>query len=87
MQWKDYIAQITQQGVTQKQIAQLAGCSQPAISDLASGKTKEPRHSLGEALLEVGRRYGVKAPKAIKPTSSGVCISVATNERPTTQED
>ena len=81
MQWKDYIAAITQQGIPQSQIARLAGCSQPTISDLASGKTKEPRHSLGEALLEVGRRYGVKAPKTLKPTSSS-----ASNERPATQE-
>ncbi len=75
MQWKDYIAAIAEKGVSQSQIAKQAGCGQATISDLASGKTQEPRHSLGMALLRVGKRHGIKTPKAIHPTST-----------PTTQE-
>jgi len=70
MQWKDYIAAIADKGVSQSQLAKKAGCGQATISDLASGKTKEPRHSLGLALLSVGKRLGVRAPKGVKPTEA-----------------
>ena len=70
MQWKDYIAAIAEKGASQGQIAKQAGCGQATISDLASGKTREPRHSLGEVLLRVGRLYGVKTPKTIKPSET-----------------
>lgn len=69
MQWKDYIAAIAEKGVSQSQLAKQAGCGQATISDLASGKTQEPRHSLGMALLRVGKRHGIKTPKAILPTT------------------
>jgi transcriptional regulator with XRE-family HTH domain len=68
MQWKDYIAAIAEKGVSQSQLAKKAGCGQATISDLASGKTREPRHSLGLALLKVGKRLGVKTPKGVRPT-------------------
>lgn len=61
MQWNHYIAAITAKGVSQSQLAKQAGCGQATISDLASGKTLEPRHSLGVALVRIGRRLGVKA--------------------------
>ena len=70
MQWKDYIAAIAEKGVSQNQLAKQAGCGQATISDLASGKTQEPRHSLGMALLSVGKRHGIKTPKAITPTQT-----------------
>lgn len=60
MQWKDYISAIAAKGVTQNQIAKEAGCGQATISDLASGKTKEPRASLGMRLVRIGRRHGVR---------------------------
>lgn len=69
MQWKDYIAAIAENGVSQSQIAKQAGCGQATISDLASGKTQEPRHSLGVALMRVGKRHGIKPPKVINPTT------------------
>lgn len=69
MQWKDYIAAIAEKGVSQSQIAKQAGCGQATISDLASGKTQEPRHSLGVALMRVGKRHGIKTPKVINPTT------------------
>lgn len=76
MQWKHYIAAIAAKGVSQSQLAKLAGCGQATISDLASGKTLEPRHSLGVALIRIGRRYGVKASTLVssstEPTASEV---------------
>jgi transcriptional regulator with XRE-family HTH domain len=50
MDWTSLIAELTQLGYTQPEIAKQCGCGQATISDLASGKTKEPRHSLGEDL-------------------------------------
>lgn len=69
MQWKHYIAAIAAKGVSQSQLAKQAGCGQATISDLASGKTLEPRHSLGMALIRVGRRHGIKTPTQITPTN------------------
>lgn len=69
MQWKHYIAAIAAKGISQSQLAKQAGCGQATISDLASGKTLEPRHSLGMALIRVGRRYGIKTPTHITPTN------------------
>lgn len=52
--WKDIIAAIqASRGWTQPQIAKATGCAQTTISDLATGKTTEPRYSLGQALLEL----------------------------------
>lgn len=50
MDWKKLIAELQAQGLTQPQIAERCGCGQATISDLASGKTGDPRHSLGQAL-------------------------------------
>ena len=69
MKWNDYIAAIAEKGVSQSQLAKQAGCGQATISDLASGKTKEPRHSLGAVLLRIGKRYGVK-PSATTPQTT-----------------
>lgn len=68
MQWKDYIAEIFEKGVSQSRLANLVGCGQTTISDLASGKTREPRYSLGTAILAIGEGYGVEAPDGVKPT-------------------
>lgn len=50
MDWKLLIADIQAHGLTQPQIAAICGCGQATVSDLASGTTKDPRHTLGEAL-------------------------------------
>jgi transcriptional regulator with XRE-family HTH domain len=50
MDWKEVISTLQAAGYTQKQIADLCGCSQPSINELATGKTKDPRDSLGQAL-------------------------------------
>ena len=62
MQWKNVIADIqARQGLTQPQIAKAAGCAQATISDLATGKTAEPRFSLGQVLLAMSRKPARKA--------------------------
>lgn len=71
MDWKNYIAAVAGKGLTQKQIAEKAGCGQATISDIASGKTLDPRSSIGLALLSVGKRLGIKAtPTADKRQST-----------------
>jgi len=51
MQWPFIIAQLKSCGLNQTQIAQLCDCSQPAISDLETGRTVNPNYALGAALL------------------------------------
>jgi hypothetical protein len=48
--WKTLISELTSCGYTQPAIAAACRCGQATISDLAKGTTKDPRHSLGEAL-------------------------------------
>ena len=65
MNWKNIIAEIQRHGqLTQPQIAMECGCGQATISDLASGKTEQPRHSLGEALIAILDR--VAKPELVK---------------------
>lgn len=51
MNWKTIIAELQAYGVTQPQIAVACGCAQATISDLATGKSTEPRHALGQSIL------------------------------------
>jgi transcriptional regulator with XRE-family HTH domain len=62
MDWKSLIAELHKHGFTQPQIAAICGCGQATISDLANGKTTEPRHSLGEDLRRLLEK--AKAEKA-----------------------
>lgn len=68
MQWENLIEAIIGTGLTQAQIAKEAGCGQATISDLASGKTREPRGSLGLGLVAIGAKHGVQVPTVIFPT-------------------
>lgn len=52
MDWKQIIADLIDRGVTQPEIATKCGCSQASISDLATGKTKQPRFDLGASLIK-----------------------------------
>jgi transcriptional regulator with XRE-family HTH domain len=56
MDWKSLIADLQARGLSQPQIAEKCHCAQATISDLANGHTKEPRHSLGEALRKLHTR-------------------------------
>lgn len=50
MNWKSAVAELVALGITQPQIAEACGCSQSAISQLANGKIRDPRDSIGQAL-------------------------------------
>jgi transcriptional regulator with XRE-family HTH domain len=49
--WIEVIADLQAKGYSQAEIAKACGCSQPTVSELATGKLKDPRHAVGEALL------------------------------------
>ena len=54
MNWPNVIHELQRRrGLTQPQIAALVGCSQASISDLSTGKTREPRFYIGRALLDL----------------------------------
>lgn len=64
MDWKKIITEIQHYGqLTQPQIAAKCNCGQATISDLASGNTSQPRHSLGESLLELLAKVKRKSAK------------------------
>ena len=49
--WQKLIDDLVKSGLTQSQIGEKCGVTQPAIQLIYSGKTNEPRYSLGERLL------------------------------------
>ena len=53
MDWKQLIADITASGLTQAEIASRSGLAQSAISELATGKTVEPRYSTAKKLIAI----------------------------------
>lgn len=50
MNWKQLISDLQERGYTQPRIAAICGCAQATISAIASGKTLDPKSSLGDAL-------------------------------------
>jgi hypothetical protein len=62
MNWKNIISEIQDVGkLTQPQIAEICKCGQATVNDLANGKTEQPRHSLGVALLALLKQVKKKA--------------------------
>lgn len=59
MNWSALISSIQAAGLSQPQIAAECGCAQSTISDLAGGRTKDPRYSIGQALSALAVRMGV----------------------------
>lgn len=55
MDWKQLIADITQLGISQADISTRTGIAPPTISELATGKTREPRWSTGQKLRSLYR--------------------------------
>lgn len=51
MNWKTTISALQKHGLTQPQIAFACDCGLTTICDLGNGKTTDPRHALGQALL------------------------------------
>ena len=60
MNWSALISSIQAAGLSQPQIAAECGCAQSTISDLAGGRTKDPRYSIGQALNALALRMGVE---------------------------
>lgn len=50
MNWKQVLDDLAAAGMTQMEISKAVGLSQPAISDLARGRTARVEWSVGEAL-------------------------------------
>jgi transcriptional regulator with XRE-family HTH domain len=51
--WKQIIDQIVEAGMTEREIAERCGCTQPTVNRLRSGVTKEPGYSIGKHLMEL----------------------------------
>lgn len=51
MNWKNILVEIFETGLTQAECATLWGVGQATVSDIATGKTKDPRGSLCMVIL------------------------------------
>lgn len=51
--WPKVVRDLVVAGYTQSSIAKDCNCSQNSISDLACGRTTEPRYSIGASLLKL----------------------------------
>lgn len=86
MNWSHIVLAIQAHGLSQPQIAAKCGCAQSTISDIATGRTKDPRFSIGEALWILAKALGIsvdlgpgepivlahQAPAAINTEAQGV---------------
>lgn len=65
MDWKKLISELMASGMKQGEIGEAVGLSQAAISELATGQTKDARWRAGERLRALHRRrIRSTAPKA-----------------------
>ena len=70
MNWQNIISKLNEAGLTQIKIAELTGASQTSISELHTGKTKNPGYSLGVALMELSSQYAQLPPSPPKAGES-----------------
>jgi len=80
MDWKEVIAELGRLGMRQPDIAAACGCSQSAVSQLANGHIKDPRHSIGEAmrnLLAMKRAEQGATGRAATPSDGAGAVSSA----------
>ena len=59
MNWKQLTSDLIQSGLTQAEIAKAIGCGQTTISELQTGKTDNPRSSVGLALIALANSKGI----------------------------
>ena len=64
--WPAVLRGLKAAGVTQPEIALRLNCGQATVSDIARGKTVDPRFTLAAGLLRLAREYGVEA-NALSP--------------------
>lgn len=57
---KKVIEKLIESGLTQMELAKIAGCSQPTISEIASGKTKSPSVRIAVALIGECKKRKIK---------------------------
>ena len=59
--WPAVLRGLKAAGVTQPEIALRLNCGQATVSDIARGKTVDPRFTLAAGLLRLAREHGVEA--------------------------
>lgn len=75
MNWQTVITDIKSGlGITQAQLARRIGITQASVSDIERGIVKDPRYTIGNALMELHRKAARKrgtsaAPKATQSPS------------------
>lgn len=72
MNWQKIIRDLTDFGLTQADIAEKIGVSQPTVSDLKNGNIKEPLHSKGVALVGLHKRMSRRINKISSPGASAL---------------
>lgn len=65
MDLKSIISDLSARGLSQTEIAHRCGCKQPTISELASGKTRNPGFQIGLALVDLHKK--TKPRQSVKP--------------------
>lgn len=58
--WPALLRGLKAAGVTQPEIALQLNCGQATVSDIARGKTTDPRFTLAAGLLRLAREHGVE---------------------------
>jgi predicted transcriptional regulator len=69
MDWKKLISELVEEGLTQQKIAEACGVRQSVISELRSGKIKDPRWTYAERLRilhERKTRRSSRSPKSVE---------------------
>lgn len=56
MNWSALISELEARGLTQAEIANRAGCSQPYVSQLKAGARKRPHFEIGQALVAMHKQ-------------------------------
>lgn len=56
MDWKKIVADLTEAGFTQNELAEKCECSQPTISAIKDGTTKDPKASIALVLADLHRK-------------------------------
>ena len=65
--WPDLIKHLQDAELTQAQIAERVGCSQPTIHRLLSGETLDPSFSVGVALIDIAKKLGGITREDLRP--------------------
>lgn len=69
MSLQKIIRKLIKSGLTQVQIAEECGCTQPNISDLQNGKIKNPSYDIGCGLVRLAEKHGITIPDQPKRTN------------------